>query len=185
MRCRYNTANCLTNIHKRHPYLARGMRCLFIDPASDWYSDSISAIIYAISYFIRLHYNRTLFSIMPNLLAMEVGGLSHTHSCTHTNTHTYIFKSVGYISLVFFTGNKWIAFQLITKPNSVTLHDTTLIRTTCAIWHIYSHGWVISNLFLHRKQKKLLFSWSSNQVILHDTTLIRTTSTICFNERPY
>ena len=64
VRCCYNVDNFVTNIHNRHPIIAhpsgRDMGCLFVDPASDWYSASISIIAYAISYDIGLRYNGTL-----------------------------------------------------------------------------------------------------------------------------
>ena len=53
MRCRYKAINFLTNIHKIQPRacpLGRSTECLFVDPASDWYSASVPVIIYVISY---------------------------------------------------------------------------------------------------------------------------------------
>ena len=57
----YNAVNFLTNIHKRHP-IARmlGLGMVYSEgPAFDWYSASVTAIIYTISYYIGLHYNGT------------------------------------------------------------------------------------------------------------------------------
>ena len=61
VRCRYNAVNFLKNINKRHPIarpLGWAMGCL-VDPASDWYSASVSTIINAVPYYIALRYNGT------------------------------------------------------------------------------------------------------------------------------
>ena len=59
--CHYNVVNFHTNIHKRHPIahpLGQGMGCLFY-AVSDWYSASVSVIIYVIVYNIWPCYNGT------------------------------------------------------------------------------------------------------------------------------
>ena len=61
VRCRYNTVNFLTHIHKRHP-IARPLGeplVSFVIPASNWHSASVPVIIYEISYNIELRYNGT------------------------------------------------------------------------------------------------------------------------------
>ena len=53
VRCRYNAVSFLTNIHKNTPHSSPVMAkygVSFVDPASDWYSASVSVIIYVISY---------------------------------------------------------------------------------------------------------------------------------------
>ena len=68
--CRYNALNFLTNIHKRYRIahlLGQGMGCLK-DSASDWYSASVPAIIYAISDYIGPSYNGTwLYKVCCNI----------------------------------------------------------------------------------------------------------------------
>ena len=62
VRCHYNEVDFLKNIHKRHLIacpLGQVMGCLFVDPASDWYSASIPAFTYAISYHIWQYHNVT------------------------------------------------------------------------------------------------------------------------------
>ena len=52
VRCPYNAVTLLTNIHKRHPHgspFRARYGVSFVDPRSDWYSDSFHVIIYVIS----------------------------------------------------------------------------------------------------------------------------------------
>ena len=60
VQCRYNSANFLTNIHKRFslPFRVR-YGVSFVDPASDWHSASVPVIIYVISYNIGQRYYGT------------------------------------------------------------------------------------------------------------------------------
>ena len=53
-----NTVNFLTNVHKCSP-IRTSYGVSFVDQASDWYSASVSVIIYVVSYNIGLHYKST------------------------------------------------------------------------------------------------------------------------------
>ena len=59
VRCRYNAVSCLPNIHKTHLQFSRwgDVWDVFVDPASDWYSASVSVVIYVITYNSGQRYN--------------------------------------------------------------------------------------------------------------------------------
>ena len=69
VRCRDNAVNFLTNFNERHP-IARPLGLLSVDPASAWFSDPVSLIIYVISYNIGPRYNGTrLYDVIPRYIA--------------------------------------------------------------------------------------------------------------------
>ena len=73
VRCRYNAVNFLKKYSQRtthsSPVKARyGMS--FVDPASDWYSSRVPAIIYAVSYYIGPHNNDT--RLIPSHIHVEL-----------------------------------------------------------------------------------------------------------------
>ena len=68
VRCHYKAVNFLTNIHKRHPMA----RPSFLDPASDWYSASVSAIICVIFYNIGPRYASVTSSHGPRTILSPV-----------------------------------------------------------------------------------------------------------------
>ena len=87
----YNVVNFLTNIQKKTPHTlpARARYGVyFVDSASEWYSVSVPAIIYAISYYVGPHYNCIRLYFAKKLC--------------NDNIHNFFFKTLfssGFVAL--------------------------------------------------------------------------------------
>ena len=160
--CRYNALSFLKNIHKRHPIacpFGASYEVSFVDPASDWYSAWVPAILYTISYYIGPNYNDIQLHFLQRLSREEPGGWF--------NVKTYSYQYCG-------MGEHWMLGNLGHHLFFISIHSGISYTGACKTTYLC---WMRSLMSFWKPVVWLITRW----ILKYSTLLIHTYTWQCNN----